>query len=159
MGFLPWYDLLWVFRWHVYPNTWNVLKMYWKTVHYAFVCWFWLLRVCVLPYLFVRLKCFEKISNISNIYQVNSSEYLKHVTRNVYSMNFTVPWNAHTVISLALYNTHYCSEMHLFTTIHNNVYAVASVIWFKLQDLATLCNRRIRTLILGLSTQKLFTLT
>jgi len=39
-----------------------------------------------------------------------------------------------------------CSEMHLFTSAHKKVYAVVSIVWFKVQDLTTLCNRRIRTL-------------
>ena len=51
-----------------------------------------------------------------------------------------------------------CTEMHLFTSLHNNVYAVACIMWFKLQYLAILCNRRKRTLILGHSIPKLFTL-
>ena len=51
-----------------------------------------------------------------------------------------------------------CSEMHLFTSVHNNVYAVAYIICFKLQDLANFRNTRKRKLILAHSNPKLYTL-
>jgi hypothetical protein len=63
--------------------------------------------VCFLHYLFHRLKSFEKISNLSRMWHAHSAEYLKHVTRNMYSTNFTVPGNAHTLFSLAVHDNLY----------------------------------------------------
>ena len=43
--------------------------------------------------------------------------------------------------------------MHLFTSVYTKVYAVASIIWFQVQDLSTLCNRRNRTPSLNIQSQ------
>ena len=47
-------------------------------MRYAYICWFYLLGLCVLPYLFIGLKDFEKIK----IYPIFSTP----IQRNIWSM-------------------------------------------------------------------------
>jgi hypothetical protein len=73
-------------------------------------------------------------------------QYVLYNLQAIYKLHF--PWPCMVIFT--------CSEMHLSVSFHYKVYAAASIMSFMLQDLATLCKRLNRTLMLGHSIPRLY---